>query len=106
MRRALSGDVSAQTHLFGVLEVLEQRLLAPGYTLVDVCGGVRETLDLTGLAAEEAGDASAYRVIHVEYGDVPVKVGADFVRLASTHGMALRAACLEETGTLASVTYT
>ena len=36
--------------------------------------------------------------------DIPVKVGADLVRLARTEGVALSAAGLEETRTLARVT--
>lgn len=41
------------THTFGVLEVLEEGLLVPGDTLVDVGLGVREAFDTAGLAAEE-----------------------------------------------------
>ena len=44
---------SRRTHLFGVLEVLEEGLLVPGDTLVDVGGGVGEALGLTRLAAED-----------------------------------------------------
>jgi hypothetical protein len=60
--------------LLGVLEVLEQRLVVPVNALVDVGGGVGETLDLAGLTAKET-----------------VEVGADLVGLAGADGVALGA---------------
>ena len=45
---------TTMTHLLGVLEVLEEGVLVPGNTLVDVGGGVGEALTLTRLAAEDA----------------------------------------------------
>ena len=50
-------DVAKPTHLFGVLEVLEESLLLPGDTLAHVGGGVRVVRGLTGLAAENTGRA-------------------------------------------------
>ena len=50
---ALQHATEGCAHLFGVLEILEQRLLVPCYALVDVGGGVGEALSLTGLAAED-----------------------------------------------------
>lgn len=65
--------------LLGVLEVLEQRLVVPVNALVDVGGGVGETLDLAGLTAEET-----------------VEVRADLVGLAGADGVALSATGLRE----------
>ena len=48
-------DVARRTHLFGVLEVLEEGLLVPGDTLIDVRSGVGVTLGLTSLVAEDTG---------------------------------------------------
>ena len=81
------GHFSARDVLLGVLKVLEEGLLSPSNALVDVGGSVGEPLDLASLATKE-----------------PMEVGADLVGLACTDGMALSAASLEETGTLASVT--
>ena len=47
--------MAISTHLFRVLEVLEECALVPGNALVDVGSGVRETLALAGLAAEDTG---------------------------------------------------
>ena len=47
----------ARTHLFGVLEVLEESLLVPSDTLVHVGSGVGEALRLTGLATEDTANA-------------------------------------------------
>lgn len=47
------------THLFGVLEVLEERLLVPGDALVDVGSGVGEALGLTSLATEDTVAATS-----------------------------------------------
>lgn len=41
------------THLFGVLEVLEESLLCPSDTLVDVGSSVGEALSLTSLTTED-----------------------------------------------------
>ena len=106
-------DVAKPTHLFRVLEVLEEGLLVPGDTLVHVGSGVGEAIGLTGLTAEDAGkgaDVSASTVKDVplksrEKAYAPVKVRTDFVRLARTNSVALSATGLEETSTLASVTY-
>jgi len=77
-RHFSAGDV-----FFRVFEVLEQRLLVPGNALVDIGGGVRVTFHLTGFTAEE-----------------PVEIGPDFVGLASTDSVTLRATSLEKTCTL------
>jgi hypothetical protein len=45
--------VRSGTHLFRVLEVLEERLLVPGDALVDVGGGVGEVLRLASVTAED-----------------------------------------------------
>lgn len=42
------------TYLLRVLKVLEEGVLIPRHTLVDVGGRVAEALDLTRLAAEDA----------------------------------------------------
>ena len=76
-----AGDV-----LLGVLEVLEEGVLVPGDALLLVGVGVGVALDLTGLATEKA-----------------VEHGADLVALALLQGVALRAAGLEEVGTLLSI---
>lgn len=73
--------------LLGVLEVVEQGLLFPGDTLLLVGVGVGETLNLTGLAAEET-----------------VQSRADLVALTLLQGVALSATGLEEVGTLLGVT--
>jgi hypothetical protein len=65
---------------------LEEGLALPGDALVDVGGGVREALSLSGLAAEET-----------------VEVGADLVGSTSLEGVALSATGLEKTGTLGDV---
>lgn len=72
--------------LLGVLEVLEEGVLVPGDALLLVGVGVGVALDLTGLTAEET-----------------VKHGTDLVALALLQGVALRAAGLEEVGTLLSI---
>jgi hypothetical protein len=76
-----AGDV-----LLGVLEVLEEGVLVPGDALLLVGVGVGVALNLTGLAAEKA-----------------VEHGADLVALTLLQGVALRAAGLEEVGTLLSI---
>lgn len=60
LTKSSESHLSAGNVLLGVLEVLEESLLVPGNTLVDVGLGVGEALDLTSLTAEET-----------------VKVGAD-----------------------------
>jgi hypothetical protein len=55
----------------------ETKTTHPGNALVDVGGGVGETLDLTGLSSEKA-----------------VEVRSDLVRLAGTEGVALSASGL------------
>jgi hypothetical protein len=65
-----------------------QSLLVPGDALLLVGIGVGETLDLAGLAAEDA-----------------VQVRADLVGTVLLEGMALGATGLEEVGALGSVTY-
>jgi hypothetical protein len=76
--------VAAQaTHLFGVLEVLEEGGLIPDHTLVDVCGSVREALYLAGFAAEKANHRMSDIVCKLDAGrSAPVEVGANFVGLA------------------------
>jgi hypothetical protein len=66
--------------------VTYQSVLIPGDALLLVGVGVRVALDLTSLAAEET-----------------VKHGADLVTLTLLQGVALRAAGLEEVGTLLSI---
>jgi hypothetical protein len=80
------GHLGAGNVLLGVLEVLEEGVLVPGDALLLVGVGVGVALDLTGLAAEEA-----------------VEHGADLVALTLLQGVALRAAGLEEVGTLLSI---
>ena len=52
-------DAKRTTHLFGVLEVLEEGLLVPGDALVDVGGGVGEALGLSRLATEHTARATS-----------------------------------------------
>lgn len=80
------GHLGTGNVLLGVLEVLEERVLVPGDALLLVGVGVRVALDLTGLTTEE-----------------PVEHGADLVALTLLQGVALRAAGLEEVGTLLSI---
>lgn len=47
------------THLFGVLEVLEEGLLVPGDALVDIGGSVGEAIGLTSLATEHTVRATS-----------------------------------------------
>ena len=94
------------THLFGVLEVLEHRLLSPGDRLVHVSRRVREAFRLAGLATEDTGKSESETVRREESAlNVPVQVGADLVGLASTESVALSTPGLEETSTFSSVTY-
>lgn len=96
------------THLFGVLEVLEQGVFVPSDTLVDVGSSVGEAFCLTSLATKDTAsrNTSVQRVaLARENGNVPVEVGADFVGLTSGESVALSATSLEKTGTLGSVTY-
>lgn len=80
------GHLGAGDVLLGVLKVLEEGVLLPGDALLLVGVGVGVALDLAGLAAEEA-----------------VEHGADLVALTLLQGVALRAAGLEEVGTLLSI---
>lgn len=73
--------------LLGVLEVVEHGVLVPGDALLLVGVGVGEAVDRAGLAAENA-----------------VERGADLVAAVLLEGVALRAAGLEEVGTLLGVT--
>ena len=84
---ATEGHLGARNVLLGVLEVLEESVLVPvdGTLLVGV--GVRETGDLTRLAAEET-----------------VELRANLVALAGLQGVALCATGLEEVGALLGVT--
>jgi hypothetical protein len=66
---------------------LEQGVLLPNDTLVNVGGGVRETVDLTRLSAEET-----------------VQCRSDLVGTSSFNGVALSTSGLEETGTLGRIT--
>lgn len=81
------GHLGAGNVLLGVLEVLEQGVLLPSNTLGLVGVGVRETVDLARLAAEET-----------------VQSRADLVALTLLQGVALSATGLEETGTLLGIT--
>lgn len=85
---ATEGHLGARNVLLGVLEVLEESVLVPvdGTLLVGV--GVRETGDLTGLAAEET-----------------VELRANLVALAGLQGVALCATGFEEVGALLGVTW-
>ena len=58
LRRESGNDVATVTHLFGVLEVLEESLLVPSDTLVHVGSGVGEALRLTGLATKDTMSSS------------------------------------------------
>lgn len=84
---AAKGHLGAGDVLLGVLEVLEQRLLLPGDALALVGVGVGVAVDGARLAAEQ-----------------PVQRGADLVAAAGLDRVALRAARLEEVGTLLGVT--
>jgi len=74
--------------LLGVLEVLEHCLFVPMHGLLDVGLSVCEAISLARLTSKDS-----------------VKIGSNFVGLASGEGMALSAPCLEETGTLLSITW-
>ena len=52
-REGGGSDVASETHLFGVLKVVEQSLLVPSNALVHVGSGVGETLRLASLTAED-----------------------------------------------------
>ena len=109
LRRESGNDVATVTHLFGVLEVLEESLLVPSDTLVHVGSGVGEAIGLTGLTAEDTARWQLHqplpRLARARATvDLPMEVGADLVRLTCTNSMALSAAGLEETSTLGSVT--
>ena len=95
----------ARDVFLGVLEVLEEGLLVPGDALVDVGGGVGEALGLSRLATEHTARATSTndRIVR-QHRYSPVEVRADLVGSTSLKGMALSAAGLEETSTLASVT--
>lgn len=73
--------------LFRVLEIIEKSVLSPNDALLHVSRRVRETFHGTSLATEKT-----------------VQVGADFVGLASTDGVAQCTTSLEDSSTLASVT--
>ena len=73
--------------LLGVLQVLEQGLISPGDTLVDVGSGVRVSVCLTGLTAKDTE-----------------QVGTNFVWSTTLEGVALSTTGLEETGSLLNVT--
>lgn len=82
------GHLGAGDELLGVLEVVEEGVLVPLDTLLLVGVGVGEALDGAGLAAKKT-----------------VESGADLVAAAGLEGVALRAAGLEEVGTLLGITY-
>lgn len=84
--QATEGHLGARNVLLGVLEVGEEGVLVPSDALLLVGVGVGVALDGTGLAAEEA-----------------VQSRADLVAAALLNGVALRAAGLEEVGTLLGV---
>jgi hypothetical protein len=84
--QATEGHLGAGNVLLGVLEVGEEGLLVPGDALLLVGVGVGVALDGTGLAAEET-----------------VQSRADLVAAVLLDGVALRAAGLEEAGTLLSI---
>jgi len=80
---ARAGDV-----LFRVLKVIEQSILSPYNALLHVGGRIRETIDRTGLATEKT-----------------MQVGANLVGLARTDSVAQSTTPLEDSSTLASVTW-
>lgn len=61
----------SRDELFRVLEIFEKSVLSPDNALLHISRRVRETIDGTSLATEKT-----------------VQVGADFVGLASTDGVA------------------
>lgn len=81
------GHLGAGNVLLGVLQVLEQGLISPGDTLVNVGSGVRVSVCLTGLTAKDTE-----------------QVGTNFVWSTTLEGVALSTTGLEETGSLLNVT--
>ena len=81
------GHLGAGNVLLGVLQVLEQGLISPGDTLVNVGSGVRVSVCLTGLTAKDTK-----------------QVGTNFVWSTTLEGVALSTTGLEETGSLLNVT--
>ena len=81
------GHLGARDVLLGVLQVLEQGLISPGDTLVNVGSGVRISVCLTGLTAKDTE-----------------QVGTNFVWSTTLEGVALSTTGLEETGSLLNVT--
>ena len=81
------GHLGARDVLLGVLQVLEQGLISPGDTLVNVGSGVRVSVCLTGLTAKDTE-----------------QVGTNFVWSTTLEGVALSTTGLEETGSLLNVT--
>lgn len=96
---------AGSTNLFGVFEVLEERVMVPGYTLAHVCGSVRVALGLTSLPAEEPERQLINDVNFRTSRNSPVKVRSDFMGSTLLDSVALSASSLEETSTLSSVTY-
>lgn len=95
-------------YLFGVGEVLEKRVLAPGNSLLLVCLGVFETCCLTSLPTDQALPRHKHQhaPVHRRHRDsLPMKVRPDFVAFARADRMALGAARLEKLSTALSVTY-
>ena len=95
-------------YLFGVGQVLEKCVLAPGDSLLLVRIGIFETCRLTSLPTDQAMPRHEYQhaPVHRRHRDsVPMKVRSDFVAFARADRMALGAARLEELSTALSVTY-
>ena len=83
-----------------VLEVLEERVVGPRNALLDVRLGVREALDLAGLATEQTVKAMG----SVESAAIDDALGSDLVASTLLNGVALGAASLEQRGALGGVT--
>ena len=86
--------------LLRVLEVLEERVVGPRNALLDVRLGVREALDLAGLATEQTVKAMG----SVESAAIDDALGSDLVASTLLNGVALGAASLEQRSALGGVT--
>ena len=78
-----------QAHLFGVLEVIKERVLAPDDPLIHVGSGIQESVCLTGLASKDTMMDKWYIVSSdsdppFERKNLPVEVRPDLMRFAST----------------------
>lgn len=97
---SIHSSKTGSTYLLGVLKVLEESVLGPGDTLVQVSSGVAETLGLTGLAAKDTvqvgTDCGVRKLLEAQL----TLVGA-----TSLSGVALSATSLEQVSTLLSVAF-